>query len=211
MQILELHVEMRDQLGSAAARRYCRAGKIPCVLYGRGKDNVMLLIDHEEFLAIQKAHTAIVRLRLDDKEQTALVREIKWDTFGEYVQHIDLVRVEMEDEVKITIPITYLGVPEGAAHGGSTQVVNPDLELWCRVDSIPSELRADITHLHVGDFLKAGDVTYPPHTRPARPESTILVHCREPRKTDEARKAELAAEEEAASEAEAPAAEAAPE
>lgn len=209
MQNPDLHVEMRDELGSAASRRYCRAGKIPCVLYGRGKDNVMLLIDHDEFLAFQKAHTAIVRLRLDEKEQTALVREVKWDVFGEFVQHVDLFRVELEDEVKITVPMTYVGVPEGAAHGGATQIVNPDLELLCRVDSIPSELRADITHLHVGDILRASDLEYPPHTRPARSEDTILVQCREPRKADEVHEDEMDAEAEPA--AEAPAAEAAPE
>ena len=125
------------------------------------------------------------------------------------MQHIDLFRVELEDEVKITVPVAYVGVPEGAAHGGSTQIVNPDLELMCRVDSIPSELRADISHLQVGDFLKAGDLDYPPHTRPARPESTILVHCREPRKVEAVHTDEPGDEAEAV--AEAPAAEAAPE
>ena len=42
MKILDLPVEKREKLGSAASRRYCRAGKIPTNLYGGGQDPVAL-------------------------------------------------------------------------------------------------------------------------------------------------------------------------
>jgi large subunit ribosomal protein L25 len=184
MQILNLPVEMRDRTGSANSRRYRRAGQIPCILYGRGQENLMLVTPTEAFESIQKAHTALVRLTFGEKVQTAMIRDVRWDTFGEHVEHIDFFRVEPEDDVLITVPVTYTGVPVGAHAGGSVQILAPELELHCRVDSIPSELKVDITHLEVEDSIHVGEIEYPPHVRPARPDSDLLIHVKEPRKVE---------------------------
>ena len=184
MQILNLPVEMREKTGSANSRRYRRAGQIPCILYGRGQENLMLVTPAEAFESIQKAHTALVRLTLGEKSQTAMIRDVRWDTFGEHVEHIDFFRVEPEDEVLITVPVTYTGVPVGAHAGGSVQTLAPDLDLHCRVDSIPSELKVDIAHLEVGDAIHVGEIEYPPHVRPARPDTDLLIAVKEPRKVE---------------------------
>lgn len=181
MQILDLKVEKREKLGSANSRRYCRDGKIPMILYGRGEGNVPLVCDAEDFGEVAKAHTAIVRLTVGDVAQTALIRDVAWDTFGDYVQHIDLVRVEAEDEVDIKVPIHYHGVPAGSAHGGALHVILPEMMLHCRVDSIPSELHVDVSHLEVDQGIKVGEIEYPENVRPSRPDSDLLVHCKEPR------------------------------
>ena len=94
MKILDLPVEPREKLGSANSRRYRLAGQIPTILYGRGKDNVPLTVSAVDFAAIQAAHTLLIRLKTGDKEQIALIREISWDVFGEYVQHVDLTQLQ---------------------------------------------------------------------------------------------------------------------
>ncbi|MHC4163598.1 MAG: 50S ribosomal protein L25, partial [Planctomycetota bacterium] len=90
MKILNLPVEKRDRLGSANARRYRRAGKVPCSLYGRGQDNVNLVANADDLQEVLKTHTALVRLELGEQEQTALLRSVDWDVFGEAVEHVDL-------------------------------------------------------------------------------------------------------------------------
>ena len=52
------------------------------------------------------------------KSQTAIVREISWDTFGDYVQHIDMMPVELKDEIQIAVPLHFTGVPIGISEGG---------------------------------------------------------------------------------------------
>ena len=182
MQILDLKVEKREKFGSANSRRYCRDGKIPMILYGRGQDTVPLLCEADDFGEVTRAHTAIVRLTVGDSiAQTALIREIAWDTFGDYVQHIDLVRVEAEDEVDIKVPIHYHGVPAGSAHGGALHVILPEMVLHCRVDSIPSELLVEVSHLEIDQGIRVGEIEYPANVRPSRPDTDLLVHCKEPR------------------------------
>jgi large subunit ribosomal protein L25 len=184
MQILDLPVEARAKLGSADARRYRRAGFVPCILYGGGQQNVPLTTPGSAVEALLGARTRLVRLQLGEEAQTALVREIAWDHLGERVHHIDFVRVEMKDEVKVTVPLHFVGVPVGQGHGGVTEALITDLEVRCRVDSIPEELRVDIHPLDIGQGIHVGELEYPQGVRPARSERDLLIHIVEPRKIE---------------------------
>jgi large subunit ribosomal protein L25 len=206
MKIHDLPVERRDKLGSANSRRYRRAGKIPCILYGHGQENVPLTADMDSFDEVRKAHTALVRLKLGDQEQTALVRDVVWDVYGTHVAHIDLFRVEMKDEVKLKVPCTFVGTPAGASHGGDTQVVHGDIEVFARADSIPADFTIDISALEIGDGIHVGDVSFPENVRPASPAEQLIVHVIPPKKLEEPGEGEEEAElGEAAAEGEAPA------
>ena len=43
----ELIAEARDDKGTGASRRLRRAGKIPAVIYGAGKEPAMVAFDHD--------------------------------------------------------------------------------------------------------------------------------------------------------------------
>ncbi len=200
MKILNLPVEKRDKLGSANARRYRRAGKVPCNLCGRGEANVNLVANAHELQEVLNTHTALVRLELGEQEQTALLRSVDWDVFGEAIEHVDLVRVRMEDEVKIKVPVHCIGVHAGTSEGGQLQVVKPDLEVFSRVDSIPSDICVDVSGLHIHDAIHIREIDFPPHVRPAYEEHELVVHVLPPRKVEEVEVAPAEGEEGAAPE-----------
>jgi len=185
MPIFDLPVESRDKLGTAHARRYRRAGRVPCILYGRGRESVPLITPASAVEHLLKHHTPLVRLTLGEKSQTALVRALEWDTFGEHVAHLDFVRVEMEDEVKVSIPVHVTGDPKGAHEGGSLQLVKPDLEVYCRVDSIPEQVTLDVSDLGIGDGIYVDEVPYPDRVRPVREGHELVVHVLAPKKVVE--------------------------
>lgn len=194
MQILDLPVEKRENYGSANARRARRGGKVPCILYGGKQANVPLFTTVLDLGSVLKAHSALVRLKLGEQEQTALLREVKWDVLGEYVQHVDFVRVEMTDEVRIKVPVHCFGVPVGIGEGGELQVVKAEVEVLARVDSIPNEIRIDVSNLKLFDGVHVREVTFPENVRAAGHESDLIVHVVPPRKVEEAVPAEAAAE-----------------
>ena len=176
MQILDLPVEKRENFGTANARRSRRGGRVPCMLYGGKQANVPLTASTLDLGNVLKVHTALVRLKLGEQEQTALLREVKWDVLGEYVQHVDLVRVEMTDEVKIKVPVHCFGVPAGIAEGGELQIVKAEIEVFSRVDSIPAEIRIDVAALKLFEGVHVRELTFPPHVRAAGHETDLIVH-----------------------------------
>jgi large subunit ribosomal protein L25 len=205
MQILDLSVEKRDQFGSSNSRRYRREGRVPCMLYGNKQANVPLLARALDLGNVLKTHSALVRLKLGSEEQTALLREVKWDCLGEYVEHIDLVRVEMGDEVKIKVPVHVFGIPAGAGEGGEIQLVKAEVLVFSRVDSIPSEIRIDVSPLKLFEGVHVRDIAFPANVRAAGHETDLVVHCVPPRKVEEVAPAEAAAVEGAPVEGAAPA------
>lgn len=194
MQILDLPVEKRDIFGTSKARRSRRGGQVPCMLYGGKQSNVPLFAKVLDLGNVLKAHSALVRLKLGEQEQTALLREVKWDVMGEYVQHVDLVRVEMTDEVRLKVPVHCFGVPAGIGEGGELQLVKAEIEVLVRVDSIPNEIRIDVSALKLFDGIHIREVTFPPNVRAAGHEADLVVHVVPPRKVEEVAPAEAAAE-----------------
>lgn len=181
MKILDLNVELREKLGSAEARRHRRAGRVPCVLYGGPQDNVPLTTTSDDFAEILKGHTLLVRLHLGDQQQTALVRRVDWDTFGEYIEHIDFQRVEPHQEVSLAIPLHFAGTPVGTSEGGRFEREHDTLMVRGALQNMPSEIRVDITPLVVGASLRAGDVDLPEGLALACDESDLIAHVRIPR------------------------------
>jgi large subunit ribosomal protein L25 len=194
MQILDLPVEKRDSFGTARARRSRRGGSVPCMLYGSKQANVPLFTKALDLGKVIKAHSALVRLKLGEQEQTALLREVKWDVMGEYVQHVDFVRVEMSDEVKLKVPVHCFGVPAGVGEGGELQVVKAEIEVMTRVDSIPGEIRIDVSALKLFEGVHIREVSFPPNVRAAGHLEDLVVHVVPPRKVEEVAPAEAAAE-----------------
>lgn len=181
MKIVDLPVQKREALGSAEARRLRRAGGIPCNLYGGNREAVNLSTTREAFAEVLKAHSAVVKLTDESIEQTALIREVAWNTFGDHVEHLDLVRVEMDEEVKIRVPLHFVGIPAGQAHGGTTHEVLKDLEVYSRVESIPSELRCDIAPLEIGEAIRVGEFEYPEGVRAAMADDELVVMIHAPK------------------------------
>lgn len=189
MQIQDLPVQKRVTLGSAASRRYRRERLIPCILYGNKQENVPLTTTVDAFDKVLKSHSVILRLRLGEQEQTALLRRVDWDALGEWVHHVDFVRIEMHDEVKVSVPMRYIGIPAGIGQGGVPEVVVADMDVFCRADSIPDEIRVDVTAVELDQGVYAHQVTWPQNVRPVVRGKGLLFHVVQARKIEEVKPA----------------------
>jgi len=181
MKIVDLPVEPREALGSAACRRLRRSGGIPIVLYGGGREGVNLSTTRDAFKEVFKQHTALVRLTSGDVTQTALVREVAWDTFGDYVEHLDLFRVGADDEVRVRVPFHFVGVAAGISLGGETHYALKDIQVLAPVRDIPSELRIDVSDMNIGDALHVGEYEFPEGVRPTGHPEELIVQVKVPK------------------------------
>jgi len=181
---------MRAKLGSASSRRYRRTARIPCVLYGNRQTTVPLTVASDDVARVLKEHARLVRLKLGGDEQTALVREVAWDVFGERVEHIDFVRVEMTDQVTVFVPIQYFGIPIGLSQGGVLEPILSDLEVRCAVSAIPEAIRVDVSTLELHKGFHLEEIALPEGVVATRSPKDLLVHVVEPRKIEVAAPAE---------------------
>ncbi len=159
-----LKATQRTERGRRAARAMRKKGLIPAVIYGHGKPTVSVTLnEHEVELAIQHGERLLeVQTDGKGKAETVLLKDVQWDTFGHVALHVDLTRVDLDERVRITVPIVLRGTPAGAVDGGSIQQSAAEVEIEVAVRDMPDDIRISIAALAVGDSLRMSDLELPP-------------------------------------------------
>ena len=162
---LTIEVSQREQLGKNANRRARTRGKIPAVVYGGGKDPVAIEVDRKSFVDQMKGHKGenpLFLLKLDGKERHAMIRTMQTDPISREVIHIDFQRVLMDQKVRVAVPVELVGTAFGVkTEGGMLDFVTRELHVECLPGDIPKHLEFDVTNLHVGQHVEAGQVELP--------------------------------------------------
>jgi large subunit ribosomal protein L25 len=152
----------RSETGSRKARRLREQGDIPGVIYGHGEPTRSITIsEHDVELALQHGER-VLELDIEGKNQTCLIKEVQWDTFGQEVLHVDLARVDLDERVEVTVPIILRGTPKGVTEGeGVLQQVLAETTVECTVRSMPEEIRLSVVDLDVNENLTLADLELP--------------------------------------------------
>jgi large subunit ribosomal protein L25 len=162
---MSIEVQPREETGKNANRRSRAAGKIPAVVYGGGKESVAIEVDRKTLVDTMKGHggeNPIFLLKLGDKERHAMIRNLQLDPVSRQVIHIDFQRVQMDQKVRVAVPIELVGTAYGVkTEGGMIDFVTREVHVECLPGDIPKHLECDVTNLHVGQHVEAKDLTLP--------------------------------------------------
>lgn len=156
---VKLTNETREDFGKGAARRLRRAGKIPAVLYGAGDETIHIALDaHETFLAVRYNANALVTLKINGKNQLALVRDIQHHPMTWDIEHVDLIGVRKGEKVEVTVPVTVVGEP-----APGTVVTTDLLSLVILADAtaIPESIEIDVEGKEEGTQIRIGTIDFP--------------------------------------------------
>jgi large subunit ribosomal protein L25 len=205
-----LTAQPRERAGKGAARRDRRAGRVPGVIYGGGKDPAMFtlhpgVLDRE--LGKQGFFTRLFEIQLEGKKgkQLAICRDIQFDPVTDRPIHLDMLRVSASTEVTVQVPVHFTGEDEspGLERGGVLNIVRHEIEMVARADNLPDYIEVPLAGLEINDSAHISMVELPEGARPTIEDRDFTIATIA---APSAVKAEAAEEQEAA-EAEAEAAE----
>lgn len=180
--------EVRENFGKGYARRLRAAGQIPAVIYGHGTDPVHVsLPGHQVSLLIRRAN-AVLELKVDGKEQLALVKDVQKDPVHQIIEHIDLLVVKKGEKIHVDVPIVVVGEPFA---GTIANLDNATVALEVEATHIPQNIEVDVEGLEDGAHITAADLTLPKGAALVTEGDTLIVAISVPA-------AALAAEEEIA-------------
>ena len=161
-----LNLETRDASGKGVARKLRRAGRVPGVIYGGGGDPLLVSMDSREtfnlFQSIPVDNT-ILQLHVGDrKSERALVREVQVHPYRPELLHVDFIRIRRGVPIELQIPLHFVGLPEGVrSEGGTLEQVIHDITVKCVPSRIPEAINVDVSHLGIGDVVRAGEIDMP--------------------------------------------------
>ena len=157
-------------------KRLRQTGQIPAVLYGHGKDGVMLAVSERDLSKAIDHGSHIVDLK-GGANESALIKDVQWDAFGVKVLHLDLTRVDANEAVEVTLPIELKGDAAGTRQGGTLNFHQHQLTILCPANVLPDKLEVKIADLEVDQSISASDVELPPGAELAEDGNTPIVSC----------------------------------
>ncbi|MFV0523008.1 MAG: 50S ribosomal protein L25 [Acidimicrobiales bacterium] len=152
-------------LGSSSSRRLRATGKLPAVLYGLGKDPVTVAVDYAELRDALKAGAGlntVLELDMAGNRETAIIRDVQRDPIRLEVTHVDFLRVDTNQPVRVQVPIHLVGeATEVAEEGGMVEQILFELEIEVRPLDIPGQIDADISGLTIHGPITVADLPIP--------------------------------------------------
>lgn len=176
MEIPALKAEKRTGVGTRHSRLVRKSGRLPAVVYGHGEAPESLSIDHHETMVALKHGARTLELEVGGQKKQFLIKEVQYDAFGALPIHLDLMRVDLNERVRVKVAIELKGTPKGVSDGGILDQVMDSLEVDCLVTQIPDTLHPIVSHLGLLESLLVKDLVLPPGVNPiASPEDRVAT------------------------------------
>ena len=161
-----LTLTKRAETGKGAARQLRREGKIPAVLYGKGKAQSLTLDPiefHKVLHAKQQGHVLVTLAEANQKgasQHNAILKDLQYDPIKGHVLHVDFFEVTMDQPIQVTIPLVITGsTPIGVTLGGTLRQRQRHLALEGLPADIPDTVVIDASGLEIGQAIKIKDLS----------------------------------------------------
>ena len=160
---VNLNAESREVEGKSSSRQLRRAGSVPAVIYG-GKEEPLRISILEKDIAkaseVPGFATQILSISISGKEQNVIVKEIQRHPTTQRVLHADLMRVNPDTKISISVPVRFINEESCVGvkmHGGAISRLINDIDITCLASNLPEYIEVDVEALDIGDsiFLSA--------------------------------------------------------
>ncbi|MFA6109166.1 MAG: 50S ribosomal protein L25 [Candidatus Latescibacterota bacterium] len=160
-----LSLQSRPERGKGPVGRVRRTqGLLPGILYGHKQEPFAFKTEARalERIFSHYGQNALFLLSFEDGGRTpeqAIVRDVQYHKVRGAITHLDLLRIDPSEKVRISVPLHTTGIPVGVRlNSGALQHSITHLDMECVVSEMPAAIEIDITDLDVGDNLHVADL-----------------------------------------------------
>ena len=177
---IKLDIEERSERGKGPVGRLRRdGGMLPGIVYGRHREPLPFKV---ETLSLERAlskggQDAVFLLQMsgNGSGDQAVVREIQYHKVTGDILHVDMLRIDPEEHLRVEVPISTVGIPVGVhVGGGAVQHSLQRLEMVCLASELPSRVEIEIAELDIGSSIHVSDLLEQDNRIMTDPATTIV-------------------------------------
>lgn len=163
----KLPAQFRTDEGKGASRRLRRSGLVPAVVYGGDRDPVNISIEHDVFLhqaAEQAFHSSILELKVDDKKQKVVLRDLQRHPWQTRIMHADFMRISDDQEIRMDVPLHFVNEDKAPASREVGVVISHqivEVEIESLPANLPEYIEVDLSSLEAGESIMLSDLDLP--------------------------------------------------
>jgi large subunit ribosomal protein L25 len=159
-----LNVKIREKTRKSGIHRLRNNKEIPGVIYSKGSPTRLIsftLEDYQKIVKGQGFHRAITIVinGKEDKPEKVIIREIQRDFVKRTVTHVDLLKLEEKNKIRVKIPVHFTGEAYGVKNeGGVLQHVLRTVTVEALPANIPERIEVDVTDVHRSQAIHVRDI-----------------------------------------------------
>ena len=175
--MLKLNTEIRNVFGKKL-KEGRKEGKLPAVVYGKGKESKALFVNLNEFKKIWNKieEATIVKLEGGSSDDVLVYDAEKDPVRGEFV-HVDFYALDVDKPITADVMIVFEGVaPAVKELGGVLVKVLHKLEIEALPKDFPHEIKIDVSKLaNIGDRITVKDLALGKSVKVKVREDQVIV------------------------------------
>ncbi len=164
---IEFKAARREEQGSSASRRLRRAGRLPGIIYGSGKDASPITLDHNDLYHLLKKeafHASVLTIDLDGAKESVVLRDTQWHPYKQQVLHIDFQRIDASQKMHLKVPLHFVNgenCPAVKLGGSIIAHVMNEIDIACLPADLPAFIEVDLAALEVGQSVHVSQLKLP--------------------------------------------------
>ena len=158
MKSLEIVGFKRANLGKKNAQQLRQDAMVPCVLYG-GDEQIHFHVPMIMFRdLVYSPNVFEARINIDGTTHRAVLQDYQMHPVSEVLLHADFLELQDGKEVKMDIPVKFVGTSPGVMAGGTLVTKLRKLKVKALPENLPDFVEVNIADLELGKSIKVGKV-----------------------------------------------------
>lgn len=165
-----------------------KQGRLPGILYGRGRDAQAFSVSERELRAALKTGHALLDVTLGGDTVPVIVKDQQHHPVRGGFTHVDLLEVDLKQTIQSTVPLELAGMEDapGVVQGGVLDHVTRELNIEALPTDIPDSVTIDVSALEMNTTFLLSQATIPSElTVLDDPDETVIATITPPTKAEE--------------------------
>lgn len=174
---------MQETILNASARvkqggKFREKGFVAGVIYGDGVTNGnMVKFDAAALNKVLSSHgsNARVSIMYENNKTLGFIKEVQRDTISKQITHVDVQIVAKDHEVKMQIPIKFIGEDLLAIKRLQLQVYKSAVSVEGMMNLMPDAIQVNVSEMQLGDSITIGNFALDKDLKVGDKEETVYA------------------------------------
>ena len=104
-----------------------------------------------------------------------LIWQVQRHPYKNLFLHIDYYGVDLDKEVKVDVPLEFVGTAKGVKLGGIQETYRESVRLESKPLDMPKKIVIDVSDMNIGDSINVADLQLPPNVSAVYDQNFAVV------------------------------------
>jgi large subunit ribosomal protein L25 len=158
MKSITIEGQLRTESGKKAARQLRSQNLVPGVIYG-GPTEVNFAAPASSFKSIvYTAEFMLAEITVDGKTYRCILKDKQFDKVSDLLIHIDFLELSEDKKVIATLPLKYVGTPEGVKAGGKLVTKMKAIKIKTYPKYLKEFIEVDLSNLQLNENIRVENI-----------------------------------------------------